>query len=170
MSYTGKVRFYNTHIYYPPSKALELYIEHHMLHKFVVDFYECSYQRQHVLQKLADMVCDTVARLPVDAQEIESQRFFIYLLQDPRPDLEHYLKPLLKYFHMLGFLKFKKHIYNNNKQSIVRYQVTFKNKEGEVIAHKKYSSLQQLSDDTGKKMSSLHYQLFKAEDKKGLKE
>jgi len=107
------------------------------------------------------MVCDTIARLPVSGQELESERFFIYLLKDPRQDLEHYLNPLLKYFHMLGFLKFKKHIYNNNKQSVVRYQVTFKNKAGAVIAHKKYSSLQQLSDDTGKKMSSLHYQLFK---------
>lgn len=167
MSYKGKVHFYNTDIYHPPSKALELYICHHCLDKFVVDFNGCSHQRQRVLQKLAEMVCDTVARLPLHLQEMESERFFVYLLQDPRPDLKHYLCPLLEYFHMLGFLKFKKHIYNNNKQSVIRYRVTFKNKDGKVIAHKQYSSLQQLSDDTGKKMSSLHYQLFKTEEKKG---
>jgi hypothetical protein len=161
MSYTGKVKFYRTDIYHPPSKALELYIKHNHLDKFMVDFNECSHVRGIVLNKLSDMVCDTIARLPVMAQELESERFFIYLLQDPRQDLREYLLPLLNYFHILGFLKFKKHIYNNNKQSVVRYQVTFKNKEGKVIAHKKYSSLQQLSDDTGKKMSSLHYQLFK---------
>ena len=161
MSYTGRVKFYHTDIYYPQSKALKLYIERHHIDRFVVDFNECCNSRRLVLNKLADMVCDTIARLPVSGQELESERFFIYLLKDPRQDLEHYLNPLLKYFHMLGFLKFKKHIYNNNKQSVVRYQVTFKNKAGAVIAHKKYSSLQQLSDDTGKKMSSLHYQLFK---------
>jgi len=135
-----------------------------------MDFNGSSRHREEVLTKLADMVCDCVAKLPVAAQEMESERFFAYLLQDPRPDLEHYLSPVLKYFHMLGFLKFKKHVYNNNKQSVVRYRVTFKNKAGDVIANKQYSSLQQLSDDTGKKMSSLHYQLFNiSKTKKGLK-
>ena len=161
MKSVGKVVFYHPEIYHPPSKALELYIEHHLLDQFVIDFNACPTVRQQVLSKLADMVCDTIARLTISSQEFESERFFIYLLKDPRPDLEHYLSPILAYFHMIGFLKFKKHIYNNNKQSVVRYRVTFKNKEGVVIAYKKYSSLQQLSDDTGKKMSSLHYQLFK---------
>ena len=156
----GQVQFYHTNLYYPPSKALELYIERHHINKFVVDFNMSEHKRSCVLQKLADMVCDTIARLSVPAQEMESERFFVYLLKDPRPDMEDYLAPLLKYFHMIGYLKFKKHIYNNNKQSVVRYRVTFKNTEGVVIAHKKYSSLQQLGDDTGKKMSSLHYQLF----------
>jgi len=161
MSYTGRMDVYRTHIYHPPSKALELYIAQHSLDKFVVDFNMCDKSRQKVLDKLADMSCDAIARMKVADQERESELFFVFLLQDPRLDLCEYLSPLLDYFHMLGFLKFKKHVYNNNKQSVVRYRVTFKNKEGTVIAHKKYSSLQQLSDDTGKKMSSLHYQLFK---------
>lgn len=161
MSYPGKLNVYSTYIYRPRSKALDLYIEEHALDKFVVDFYGCPQLRSALLAKLADMGCDVIARMPVAEQELESERFFVYLLQDPRLDLKDYLSPLLKYFHMLGHLKFKKHVYNNNKQSVVRYRVVFKNRDGVVIAHKKYSSLQQLSDDTGKKMSSLHYQLFK---------
>jgi hypothetical protein len=72
-----------------------------------------------------------------------------------------YLRPLLRYFHMIGYLRFKKHVYNTNKQKVVRYRVIFKNSQDQVIKVKHYSSLAQLSDDTGKKMTSLHYQLFK---------
>jgi hypothetical protein len=97
----------------------------------------------------------------VEEQQAESEKFFVYLISDPRRDIGAYLKPLLDYFHMLGFLKFKKHIYNNNKQAVVRYRVEFKNKQGKLIKVKRYGSLAQLSDDIGKKMTSLHYQLFK---------
>ena len=62
---------------------------------------------------------------------------------------------------MIGHLKFKKNIYNKNRQGVVRHKVEFKNKDGGLIVTKRYSSLSQLSDDTGEKMTSLHYQLFK---------
>ena len=76
-------------------------------------------------------------------------------------DIKEYLQPLLDYFHLIGYLKFKKNIYNDNKQKIIRYRVEFKNKDGKLLIIKRYSSLAQLSDDIGKKMTSLHYQLFK---------
>jgi len=104
--------FYQTDIYHPPSKALDLYIEQHALNKFKVDFYGSECRRDLILAKLADMSCDVIARMPEAYQERESERFFVYLLQDPRLDLRSYLRPLLDYFHVLGFLKFKKHVYN----------------------------------------------------------
>jgi len=46
-------------------------------------------------------------------------------------------------------------------KKIIRYRVEFKNTDGKLLIIKRYSSLAQLSDDIGKKMTSLHYQLFK---------
>jgi hypothetical protein len=62
---------------------------------------------------------------------------------------------------VLGYLKFKKSVYNDHKQNVVRCRVVFKNKDGKTLVTKRYSSLAQLSDDVEKQMTSLHYQLFK---------
>ena len=96
-----------------------------------------------------------------DKRAMESERFLLYLISCPRKDIKEYLKPVLDYFHVIGYLQFKKNIYNDNKQKIIRHRVEFKNKEGRLLITKRYSSLAQLSDDIGKKMTSLHYQLFK---------
>ena len=158
------VVFYTTHIYYPDSKGLHLFVKQNRLLRFVVDFDHDELAWNRLLKRFASLVSDVIARMTTKEQEMESEKFFAYLIQDPRRDLRAYLQPLLDYFHMLGFLKFKKNIYNDNKQKIVRYRVIFKNKNDEIITVKRYSSLGQLSDDIGKKMTSLHYQLFKVKN------
>jgi hypothetical protein len=54
-------------------------------------------------------------------KEMESERYFIYLMSNPRRDVKEYLMPLLGYFHfhVLGYeyLKFKKSVYNDHKQT-----------------------------------------------------
>ena len=153
------VVFHKLDLYYPDNRGLQLYAEQNGLLAFRVDFF--GDDGRHAKQTFARLVADVIAKMTPEQQAKESEQFFIYLLQNPRRDMEAYLTPLLDYFHMIGLLKFKKHVYNDNKQSIVRYRVIFKNKQGEFICEKKYSSLSQLSDDIGKKMTSLHYQLFK---------
>lgn len=154
------LRTYTPHIYYPKSPGLDLYIEQHSLNKIVVDF-EKNYKKfDEILYTFYCLVKNVIARMSEKEQEAESEKFFVYLISDPRRDIRAYLDPLLSYFHDLGFLRFKKHIYNDNKQKVVRYKVVFKNKQGKIIKVKKYTSLGQLSDDIGKKMTSLHYQLF----------
>jgi len=155
---------YRPDIYHPPSKGLDLYLQQHNLHCFTVDFERNPKTDQAVQYKFFELVRDVIARMSVDEQQAESEKFFVYLISDPRRDIGYYLQPLLDYFHMLGFLKFKKNIYNDHKQSVVRYQVVFKNKQGKIIKQKRYASLAQLSDDIGKKMTSLHYQLFKVKN------
>jgi len=155
---------YRPDIYHPPNKGLTLYLEQHNLHCFTVDFERNSIRDNAILYKFFELVRDVIARMSVTEQQAESEKFFVYLISDPRRDIGAYLQPLLDYFHMLGFLKFKKNIYNDNKQSVVRYQVVFKNKQGKIIKQKRYASLAQLSDDIGKKMTSLHYQLFKVKN------
>lgn len=155
------VRFYKPDIYHPKSDGIELYIKQQRLDKMVVDFNGFDSVREAHLRKLFDMVSHVIGSMSEDEQAKESEAFFVYLISDPRRDIGAYLQPLLSYFHDLGYLKFKKHIYNDNKQKVVRYKVEFKNKSGEIIKVKLYSSLSQLSDDIGKKMTSLHYQLFK---------
>ena len=155
---------YSPDIYHPDNKGLELYIERHRLNKIIVDFERNTQKFDAVLYKLFELVRDVLARMNVLEQQAESEKFFVYLISDPRRDIGAYLSPLLDYFHLLGLLKFKKNIYNNNKQAVVRYRVVFKNKKGDVIKVKRYGSLAQLSDDIGKKMTSLHYQLFKVKN------
>ena len=154
-----QVKFFQKDIYYPKQRSLELYVEHNKLNHFHVDMDGDGNVKAKAM--FAQLVMDVIARMTPEAQEKESEDFFVYLLQNPRRDMGAYLVPLLEYFHKLGLLKFKKNVYNDNKQKIVRYKVIFKNTSGEVVTEKYYSSLSQLSDDIGKKMTSLHYQLFK---------
>lgn len=152
---------YRPDIYHPESEGLTLYLQQHNLDKFVVDLDRNTRLYDATLHTFFELVRDVLARMTVLQQQAESEKFFVYLISEPRRDIGAYLDPLLKHFHLLGFLKFKKHIYNDNKQAVVRYRVIFKNKEGKIIKEKRYASLAQLSDDIGKKMTSLHYQLFK---------
>ncbi len=155
------VRFYKTDIYHPESKGIKLFIEQKKLNKLIVDFNGNNQIRDENLHQLFELVSHVIGGMSDVDQAKESEAFFVFLISDPRRDIGAYLRPLLEYFHNLGYLKFKKHIYNDNKQKVVRYKVEFKNTEGTVLKVKLYSSLAQLSDDIGKKMTSLHYQLFK---------
>lgn len=156
------VVFYTPYVWIPPhNKGLELYVQQHKLDKILVDFNFNEVEFNRTLHKLYEMAATTISKLNDAEKENCSQSFFVYLISDPRRDIGAYLRPLLSYFHMLGYLKFKKNIYNDNKQQVVRYRVAFRNKRNEIIKVKQYSSLAQLSDDIGKKMTSLHYQLYK---------
>lgn len=154
-----QIKFYKKDFYYPDNKGLHLFVEQHKLNEFYVDMDGCG--KVYVMRKFTQLVIEAIACMDARQQEAESEKFFVYLLQNPRRDMAEYLEPLLEYFHQIGLLKFKKHVYNDNKQKVVRYKVVFKNKSGKCITEKYYSSLGQLSDDIGKKMTSLHYQLFK---------
>ena len=156
----NNIIFFNSNIYHPKSEAIELFIEQTKLDKFLVCFNETNHQPKN-LKKLSQLSINAIALLNEKERERESEKFYMFLITNPRNDIKEYLQPLLNYFHMIGYLKFKKSIYNHNKQKIVRYIVEFKNKEGKLLIKKKYSSLEQLSDDIGKKMTTLHYQLFK---------
>jgi len=156
------VVFYKPNVWIPPNnKGLQLYLEQHRLDKIIIDFNFNQFEFNRTLRKLYEMTATAIAKMSDLEQEECSQSFFVYLISDPRRDIGAYLRPLLSYFHMLGYLKFKKNIYNDNKQQVVRYRVVFRNKRNEIIKVKQYSSLAQLSDDIGKKMTSLHYQLYK---------
>lgn len=155
---------YSPKIYHPENEGLSLFVERHRLDKIILDLERHQPSFDALLHKFFELVRDVLARMTVPEQQAESEAFFVYLISDPRRDIGAYLQPLLDYFHILGFLKFKKHIYNDNKQNVVRYRVIFKNKQGKVIKARRYASLAQLSDDIGKKMTSLHYQLFKVKN------
>ena len=153
------VVFHSVDLYYPRNHGLHLYAEQNRLLSFRLDI--DGDDGRAAKARFARLVADVLAKMTPLEQEQESEKFLCYLLQNPRRDMEAYLKPLLDSFHRLGLLKFKKNVYNDHKQKVVRYRVEFKNKAGKFICEKKYSSLSQLSDDIGKKMTSLHYQLFK---------
>jgi len=156
------VVFYRPYVWTPSdNEGLRLYIERNSLDKILVDFNYNERTFNAVLYKLYEMTASAISIMSEPQKEECSQSFFVYLISDPRRDIGAYLRPLLSYFHMLGYLKFKKNIYNDNKQQVVRYRVAFRNKHNEIIKVKQYSSLAQLSDDIGKKMTSLHYQLYK---------
>lgn len=152
---------YDLRMYYPDNKGLELFLDVNGMNKHVLDFNNTMSDTDANMHKFYTLVRDVLAGMTEDARGRESENFFIYLLSYPRRDARAYLEPLLSYFHILGYLKFKKNIYNDNKQKVVRYRVEYKNKEGKLLFIKRYSSLAQLSDDVGKKMTSLHYQLYK---------
>jgi len=157
----NSINTYKGDLYYPKNEGIELYIQQQHLNKIVVCFDGGFDSIKAKLKKLSAMVKNAIALMSDDKRTMESERFFLYLISYPRKDIKEYLQPVLDYFHIIGYLKFKKNIYNDNKQKIIRYRVEFKNKEGRLLITKRYSSLAQLSDDIGKKMTSLHYQLFK---------
>ena len=160
-----QIKFYKKEFYYPDNTGLHLFVEQNKLNEFYVDMDGLGKSAVH--RKFAQLVIEALARMSGKQQEEESEKFFVYLLQNPRRDMADYLEPLLQYFHKIGLLKFKKHVYNDNKQKVVRYKVVFKNTAGKFITEKYYSSLGQLGDDIGKKMTSLHYQLFKIKSWRG---
>lgn len=155
------IDIYTACIYHPKNEGLDLFIEQQGLNKIVVCFDDGCDLITDKFIKLSKMVINVIALMNNDKRALESERFFLYLISNPRKDIKYYLQPILDYFHMIGYLKFKKNIYNDNKQKIIRYRVEFKNTDGKLLIIKRYSSLAQLSDDIGKKMTSLHYQLFK---------
>ena len=155
------IDIYTGDIYYPENEGIELFIKQEGLNKIVVCFDNSTDTKFEKLTCLSKMVINAIALMTDDKRALESERFFLYLISYPRKDIKDYLQPVLDYFHLIGYLKFKKNIYNDNKQKVIRYRVEFKNKEGKLLIIKRYSSLAQLSDDIGKKMTSLHYQLFK---------
>lgn len=155
----ANIVFHTTDLYYPQNPSLRIFAEQNKLLVFYLDIEGNNNATAKAM--FADLVADVLAKMTPEQQEVESENFFCYLLQNPRRDMGPYLRPLLKHFHRLGLLKFKKNVYNDHKQKIVRYRVEFKNKNGDFICEKKYSSLNQLSDDVGKKLTTLHYQLFK---------
>ena len=155
------IDIYNGTLYYPKNEGIKLYIKQENLDKIVVCFNNENDKINDKLSKLSKLSINAIALMTDDERMLESERFFLYLISNPRKDIKYHLQPILDYFHMIGYLKFKKNIYNDNKQKIIRYRVEFKNKQGKLLITKRYSSLAQLSDDLGKKMTSLHYQLFK---------
>ena len=155
------IDIYTGAIYYPENEGIELFIKQEGLNKIVVSFNNDIDIITDKLIRLSKMVINAIGLMTDDKRALESERFFLYLISYPRKDIKEYLQPVLDYFHLIGYLKFKKNIYNDNKQQVIRYRVEFKNTEGKLLIIKRYSSLSQLSDDIGKKMTSLHYQLFK---------
>ena len=155
------IDIYTGDIYYPENEGIELFIKQEGLNKIVVSFNNDINTVKDKLICLSVMVINAIALMNDERRALESERFFLYLISYPRKDIKDYLQPVLDYFHLIGYLKFKKNIYNDNKQQVIRYRVEFKNTDGKLLIIKRYSSLAQLSDDIGKKMTSLHYQLFK---------
>ena len=121
-----QIKFYKKDFYYPDNKGLHLFVEQHKLDQFYLDMDGCG--KVFVMKKFTQLVIEAIAHMDARQQEAEAENFFVYLLQNPRRDMAEYLEPLLEYFHTIGLLKFKKHVYNNNKQKVVRYKVVFKNK------------------------------------------
>lgn len=155
------IDIYTSDIYYPDNAGIALYVKQERLDTIIVFFNNETESYNTKLLKLSAMTINAIALMSDDDRALESERFFLYLISYPRKDIKYYLQPVLDYFHLIGYLKFKKNIYNDNKQNIIRYRVEFKNREGRLLITKRYSSLASVSDDLGKKMTSLHYQLFK---------
>ena len=61
----------------------------------------------------------------------------------------------------IGYLKFKKNVYNKMNQSIVRYVIDYKDVDGNIVISKKYSSIKQVSCDIGSGKSSSVYYIVK---------
>ena len=157
------IDIYSGCLYYPNNEGIKLYIQQHKLDRILVCFNNEIESYNNKLVKLSVLTINAIALLNENQRMLESERFFLYLISNPRPDIKYYLQPVLDYFHIIGYIKFKKNIYNDNKQKIIRYRVEFKNIQGRLLITKHYSSLSQLSDDIGKKMTTLHYQLFKTQ-------
>jgi hypothetical protein len=61
-----------------------------------------------LLGQLFFLVRNSLARMTEADKELESERYFIYLISNPRRerDVKEYLMPLLGYFHVLPSFSF----------------------------------------------------------------
>ena len=149
-------------IYYPISKGVSLFVNQNNLESFWLDFENGISKYNMLLDKLYKIVIFQIANMTEKQKEAEASRFFFYLLSENiRTDIKIYLTQLLDYWKSIGFLKFKKVVYNKMNQSIVRYVIDYKDIEGNVIISKKYSSIKQVSNDIGQGKSSSVYYLVK---------
>lgn len=150
-------------IYYPKNNGTDLFIKQNNLESFWVDFENGLHKFNNLLDKLLIIVKFQIANMTEVQQEQEACLFFFYLLRtNIRTDIQRYLIPLLDYWKSIGYLKFKKVVYNTMNQSIIRYIIDYKNSNGDIIISKKYSSIKQVSNDIGNgKSSSIYYILKK---------
>jgi len=149
-------------IYYPVNKGTTLFIKQNNIESFWVDFEHDLFKYKELLNKLYRIVIVEIANMTENKKQQEAERFFYYLLNENiRTDIGTYLNPLLDYWKSIGYLKFKKCIYNKMNQSIVRYVIDYKDPHGNVLKSKKYSSIKQVSNDIGSGKSSSVYYIVK---------
>ena len=149
-------------LYFPHNKGTALFIEQNKIDTFWIDFEHGLYKFNNLLHKLYEIVIFQIANMTEKQKEKEASRFFFYLLgENIRTDIGTYLNPLLTYWKSIGYLKFKKCVYNGMNQSIVRYIIDYKDNEGNIIISKKYSSIKQVSNDIGSGKSSSVYYIVK---------
>tara|TARA_R110002153_G_scaffold92372_3_gene224435 strand:- start:416 stop:925 length:510 start_codon:yes stop_codon:yes gene_type:complete len=149
-------------LYYPDNKGIKLFVEQNKINTFWVDFETESCKFNNLLHRLYEIVIFQIANMTEEEQEREASRFFFFLLDDNvREDIGNYLNPLLEYWKSIGYLKFKKNVYNKMNQSIVRYVIDYKDVDGNIVISKKYSSIKQVSCDIGSGKSSSVYYIVK---------
>jgi hypothetical protein len=149
-------------VYYPENKGTGLFVKQNNIESFWIDFEYGLHKFNDLLDKLLAIVKFQIANMTEAHQEKEASLFFYYLLgENIRTDIGAYLNPLLDYWKSIGYLKFKKIVYNKMNQSIVRYTIDYKNSDGDVIISKKYSSIKQVSNDIGSGKSSSVYYIVK---------
>jgi hypothetical protein len=149
-------------VYYPENKGTTLFIEQNNIESFWIDFENDLFKYNELLNKLYRIVIFQIANMTEREKEKEAERFFYYLLEENiRTDIGAYLNPLLNYWKSIGYLKFKKCVYNKMNQSIVRYVIDYKDTHGNVLISKKYSSIKQVSNDIGSGKSSSVYYIVK---------
>ena len=149
----------NKSIYFPKNKGITLFVKQNNIESFWLDLDAGTGPFNDRLFKLYKVVIFQIANMTEAKKEVEAEAFFFFLLRDDiRLDIGAYLNPLLNYFKSIGYLKFKKCVYNGMVQSIVRYIIDYKDKNGDIIISKKYSSIKQVSNDVGSgKVSSVYY-------------
>lgn len=149
-------------LYHPANKGTSLFIAQNKLETFWIDFETGLDKFNNLLHQLYEIVIFQIANMTEKEKEKEASRFFFFLLnKNIRRDIESYLNPLLTYWKSIGYLKFKKCVYNDMNQSIVRYIIDYKDTDGNIIISKKYSSIKQVSNDIGSGKSSSVYYIVK---------
>ena len=149
-------------LYFPSNKGIALFIEQNKIDTFWIDFEHGLFKYNNLLNRLYEIVIFQIANMTEMEKEAEAERFFFFLLRENiRMDIGLYLDPLLAYWKSIGYLKFKKCVYNNMNQSIVRYIIDYKDIDGNIIISKKYSSIKQVSNDIGSGKSSSVYYIIK---------
>jgi hypothetical protein len=109
------IRKTTAQLYYPKCAGLELFVEQNGLSHIILDFNGPSWAFQKTLKRFSEIVSDKIAALEPLQQKAESESFFIYLLGNPRRDAGPYFRGVLDYFHTIGFLRFKKWVFNDCK-------------------------------------------------------